>query len=141
MRPIQGLIILVNMDSKEALKIKYKWKGAPFPILEGTKYRLSTQKFPFKFPLLILSPLGNPKVPTLTFMVINSNAEFGSSISSLILMLERSYHKYLLRTQTLENWGGFCTRVSPSSSSCLTWTLLMLAILIPIWMQVNMDLD
>nr|ACN40397.1 unknown [Picea sitchensis] len=75
MRPIEGLTVLVDMDSKEVLKITDKGKDIPLPKPEGTDYRLSAQKFPMMPPLNPIS-IEQPNGPS--FKVDGHQVKWGS---------------------------------------------------------------
>lgn len=75
MRPIEGLTVLVDMDSKEVLKITDKGKDIPLPKPEGTDYRLSAQKYPLLPPLNPIS-IEQPKGPS--FKVDGHQVKWGS---------------------------------------------------------------
>eukprot|EP01018_Ginkgo_biloba_P016158 Gb_15269 [translate_table: standard] len=75
MRPIEGLTVLVDMDSKEVVKIIDDGKNIPLPKAEGTDYRLSAQKYPLITPLNPIS-VEQPKGPS--FKVDGHQVKWGS---------------------------------------------------------------
>uniref|UniRef100_A0A0D6QW78 Amine oxidase n=2 Tax=Araucaria cunninghamii TaxID=56994 RepID=A0A0D6QW78_ARACU len=75
MRPIEGLTVLVDMDSKEVLKITDKGKDIPLPKGKDTDYRLVAQKYPLLPPLNPIS-IEQPKGPS--FKVDGHQVKWGS---------------------------------------------------------------
>jgi len=75
MRPIEGLVVLVDMDAKKVLKIIDDGKDIPLPKAEGTDYRLSAQKYPLIPPLNPIS-IEQPQGPS--FKIDGHQVKWGS---------------------------------------------------------------
>lgn len=66
MRPIEGLTVLVDMDTKEVLEISDKGRNIPIPKAANTDYRFSTLNEKQKIKLVNPISLEQPKGPSFT---------------------------------------------------------------------------
>ncbi|XP_057851986.2 amine oxidase [copper-containing] gamma 1 [Cryptomeria japonica] len=75
MRPIEGLIALIDMDAKEVIKIIDGRHDVPLPKAEGTDYRFSAQKYPLIPPL---NPISMEQAKGPSFKVDGHQVKWGS---------------------------------------------------------------